>query len=264
MTELIDSHVHFDSFEEQGTTDAMLARAAEAGVYRMVAIGGRAAANELAIRLARLHPDRIRAVVGHDRDQAVAAPSVAEVERLVDDPFVAGIGEIGLDYHYEPHTRAEQIKLLEGMLDLARRRKLPVILHNRESEDDLFALLSDHARQWEGDPGRIGVLHCYTADIPFARKLLDLGLTISFSGIATFRNADPLREVARFVPEAALLVETDSPYLTPVPLRGRPNEPAFVRHVAEKIAEVRGCRYEDIAAVTTHNAMRLFAWKDMK
>ena len=146
------------------------------------------------------------------------------------------------------------------MLALAAARSLPVILHNRDSDEDMLAHLRAHAAAWKGDPAGIGVLHCYTGGEAMARQLLDLGFHISFSGIVTFRNADPLRSVAKIVPADRLLVETDAPFLAPVPCRGQTNEPALVRHVVTLLAQVRG---EDAAALanrTAENAGRLFGW----
>jgi TatD DNase family protein len=144
------------------------------------------------------------------------------------------------------------------MLDLAAKHRLPVIVHSREADDDTVELLREHVRRWRGDPARIGVLHCFTGTSEFARSVLDLGLMVSFSGIVTFRNADSLRAVAREVPEDRLLIETDTPYLAPVPQRGRPNEPAYVVHVAESLAKIRNDTVEHIAHSTARNALRLF------
>lgn len=257
---MTDSHVHFDSFAAAGETAAVLGRAAAAGVGRMIAIGGNPAANRLAVELARQHPDRLRAVIGFDRDQVRGTPSRAELTALAGEPGVVGIGETGLDYHYEPETALEQQELLREMLALARARRLPVVLHNRDSDDDMLRLLREHAVAWTGAADRIGVLHCYTGGIAMAEPLLELGFHISFSGIVTFRNAESLRQVAVRVPDDRILVETDAPYLAPVPLRGRTNEPAFVAHVVDLLARLRNIPAGEFAALTTRNASRLFGW----
>jgi len=145
-------------------------------------------------------------------------------------------------------------------LDLARQVRRPVIVHSREADADTLDLLREHARLWSGPADRIGVLHCFTGSAPFAQSLLDLGLYLSFSGIVTFANADPLRQVAARVPTDRLLVETDAPYLTPVPLRGRKNEPAFLPHVVDCLARVRGESAPALAAATRTNALALFGW----
>lgn len=257
---ITDTHVHFDTFAAAGDTEGLIARAVGVGVTRMVAMGGNPAANQLAIELAAAHPERLRAVVGFDRDQIHVSSSREDLARLAARPEVVGIGESGLDYHYEPHTAAQQQTLLCEMLALARERRLPIVLHNRDSDDDMLRLLKEHAAAWPGDPVRIGVLHCYTGGWPMAHRLLELGFHISFSGIVTFRNADPLREVAKQVPADRLLVETDAPYLAPVPCRGRTNEPALVKHVVDLLASLRGVEPGVFAQQTSANAARLFAW----
>ena len=257
---MTDSHVHFDSFAAAGDVAGMLERAGAAGVLWTIAIGGNPAANKLAVALAKKFPEKIRAVVGFDRDQIHESPSRDELAALACEPEVVGIGETGLDYHYEPENAQKQQALLSEMLALARERKLPVVLHNRDSDADMMRLLREHAAAWTGAPERIGVLHCYTGGIEMAKQLLDLGFFISFSGIVTFKNAESLRQVALMVPADRILVETDSPYLAPVPLRGKTNEPAFVKHVVELLAKLRGVGFDEFAAQTSDNAARLFGW----
>jgi TatD DNase family protein len=152
-----------------------------------------------------------------------------------------------LDYHYSADTAAAQKALFSSMLDGARHHGLPVVVHSREAEADTLALLENHRSAWRGDPDRLGVLHCFTGDLPFAQALLALGMMISFSGIVTFKNAAALRDVAAAVPDDRLLIETDSPYLAPVPYRGKRNEPAYVCFIASALAELRGCEAEKIA-----------------
>ena len=254
----IDTHVHFDSFPEPAAVAAAMDRAATAGVIRMIAVGGSPEGNASAVAVAENFPGRIRAAVGFDRDQAELKLPVRELEEDVSRPAVAAVGEIGLDYHYHPDTAPAQRTLFGSMLDLAAKHRLPVVVHSREADDDTVALLREHARKWPGDPGRIGVLHCFTGTGEFATRVLDLGLMISFSGIVTFRNAEDLRAVARQVPEDRLLIETDTPYLAPVPHRGMPNEPAYVVHVAECLAKIRNDTVEHIAHSTARNAETLF------
>jgi TatD DNase family protein len=174
------------------------------------------------------------------------------------------VGETGLDGHHATPGLPEQTRLMAAHLDLARTLHLPVIVHTRDADDATCDLLAAHARQWSGDPARIGVVHCYTGGAAFAARLTDLGFRIGLSGILTFRNAAALREVARHLPADRLLVETDTPYLAPVPHRGMPNEPAWVRLVAEQLATLRGSTLADVARLTTANATRLFgldAWR---
>lgn len=249
-----DSHAHFDSFAAAQAVAPMLDRAQASGVVRVMAIGGSPAANALALETARLHPRHVRAAAGYDRDLAANPPPLEEVRQLLADPLVRAVGETGLDYHYEPETAPAQQELFRAMLGLARAAGKPAVVHSREADADTLRLLREY--------GGGGVLHCFTGDLAFARALLDLGLLISFSGIVTFRNAEDLRAVARFVPADRLLVETDSPYLAPVPHRGRPNEPALVIEVARAVAAARSVAIEEIARVSYENASRLFGWME--
>lgn len=228
----------------------------------MVAIGGSEAANELAAFLADRDPDRIRAAVGYDRDEAESAPSAEALEAMLLRPGVGAIGETGLDYHYGRDSAAAQRALFADMLERARTHCLPVVVHSREADEDTLDMLRDFAADWTGEPDRIGVLHCFTGNAAFAEALLDLGMHISFSGIATFPGAKALREVSREVPLKRLLIETDSPYLAPPPYRGKRNEPAHVVRVAEVLAEARGIGIDEVAAATHKNAARLFGWRE--
>ena len=255
----IDSHVHFDSFVEKGTFPELLSHAEEAGVLEMVAIGGSSEANALSLKLAQEHPGRIFGCAGYDRDEATAGYDLSELRGFVENPLVKAVGETGLDYYYTAETATEQKKLFAENLALAAEVGKPVVVHTRDADEDTVALLRDYASAWKEDAARLGVLHCFTRDTAFARQVLDLGLMISFSGIVTFANADPLRDVVQYVPDDRLLIETDAPYLAPVPMRGQHNEPAFVVHVAKQLAELKGCSLEFIANLTATNARTLFA-----
>lgn len=255
----IDSHVHFDRFVKDGSFETLLANAKEAGVHEMVAIGGSVPANELSLKLAAEHPGRIFGCAGYDRDEATEEPDFSSLRNLVADPLCKAVGETGLDYYYTADTAAEQKKLFNENLALAVEFEKPVVVHSRDADDDTLALLKDFSNAWKGGAGRCGVLHCFTRDQQFARQVLDLGLYISFSGIVTFLNADPLREVAKYVPDDRLLIETDSPYLAPVPMRGNRCEPAYVVHTAKQLAELRACSVDSVAKLTAQNARSLFA-----
>ena len=226
---LIDTHVHFDDYPEGDDLQSIIRRASAAGIGRMIAVGGSAEANDRALRLARLYPDRIFPAVGYNRDQSGHAPPPAGLDTLLASPGVAAVGEIGLDYHYDPQSAEGQRSLFRDMLAAARRRLLPAIVHSREADADILTLLREHRQDWTG-------------------------AMISFSGILTFKKSDALRSVAARIPDDRLLIETDAPYLAPEPYRGQPNEPAFVRRVAEVLADVRKCPLEMIAALTTRNA----------
>lgn len=257
-----DSHAHFDEAIESGTFSAVLADALEAGVSRMIAIGGSNEANRRAVELASAHSRYIRATVGFDRDEAVQLPDWTEAERLLASPVVAAVGETGLDYHYTPETADAQKLLFQSNLNQAARCQLPVVVHTREADDDTVALLANHVREWKGDADRVGVIHCFTGSERLARRLLNLGFYISFSGIVTFKKSEELRTLARVIPADRLLVETDAPFLAPVPHRGKRNESKWVVHVAEALASVRNDTLQSIAETTWVNATKLFGWKE--
>jgi len=261
---LFDTHAHFDPFAADGSVAAVLARAAAAGVARMCAVGSSEASNDLVVRLARGNPAALVAAVGYDRDQLEKPRDAEKLAALAADPAVVAVGEIGLDYYYSPETAPAQRALFGQMLAFAAERKLPVIVHSRYADDDTVDLLGEFSTLWkkvfhgvENLPPP-GILHCFTGDAAFAEELLALGYFISFSGIVSFNNAGPLREVAKLIPEDRLLIETDCPYLTPKPFRGKVNEPAFVARVAEVLAEARGVDAAALAETTFANAVRMF------
>ena len=260
---MIDTHVHFQTAMSPDDMAGMVERARTAGVDRLIAVGCEPDANAAALRAASAYPEFIKAAVAYDRSLAGSGVRVETIRELILSApagHVAAIGELGLDFHYTPETAEAQQTLMAAQLTLARELRLPVIVHSREADRETVELLSTHARQWSGAPDRIGVLHCFTGTEFLARQLLDLGFMISFSGIVTFRNADPLREVARGIPVDRLLIETDTPYLTPVPYRGKPNEPCYLPAVAALLAKVRGLPVAELAT-TSANARRLFAWE---
>ena len=248
--ELYDAHAHFGDADD---VEAIYARAAAAGVTRILAVGGGEALNRNALRTAG------RVALGWDRDQLdrvaeqmVVLPGLLDAHR----DRVAAIGEIGLDCHYEPQTLRAQCALFAAQLALADEKGLPVVIHTREADDATRGVL-DEVPWRHGDRLR-GVIHSYTGGPKFAGQMLDRGFMVSFSGIATFKSAEEVRASARYVPDDRILVETDSPYLAPVPLRGRPCEPAFVVHTAARLAQARGMDLEVFAARTTANALQLF------
>ena len=266
-----DTHVHFDGLDVAGGLEGVVSRAREAGVERMIAVGGSPDANAFAVETALGFPEAVRPAIGFDRDQARELYSTPDdIESAVCGlrseihaasvkgmPVVA-IGEIGLDFHYTPDTADAQTALLSAQLGLARELGLPVIMHSREAEEATLAELRKHRDAGSGSPDRRGVLHCFTGDSGFAERVTALDFYVSFSGIITFKKADEVCEAARVVPDDRVLMETDSPYLAPGPHRGKRNEPAYVRHVAEKLAEIRDCSPEAIIGLTTANAKRLF------
>ncbi len=253
-----DTHVHFDDFVADGSLEAVVERANVSKVRKFLAVGGSPEANELSLKLAGEFPDELFGSVGYDRDLAGSACDFSNLRKLAARPETVAIGEIGLDYFYEAEKASEQKELFFQCLDIAAAVQKPVLVHTRDADDDTLGMLSDFSKVWKGAPSRIGALHCFTRDKAFARALIDLGFYISLSGIVTFRNAEPLREVAKYIPEDRLLIETDSPYLAPIPHRGKRCEPAFVADTAKRLAELRGCTVEALAEATTRNAICLF------
>ena len=253
---LVDSHCHLDRLDlaaHDGSLDAALAAARARGVQHFLCIGV-SADNAGAVRsLAERYADVDCSVGVHPLDlEQGEAPALDWLLGELNHPHVVAIGETGLDYHYEPEAAELQQQSFRLHLEAAKITGKPVIVHTREARADTLSLLREAALP------QAGVLHCFTEDWEMAKAALDIGFYISLSGIVTFRNADALREVARKVPADRLLVETDAPYLAPIPHRGKPNLPQYVREVAEFLAMVRGERFEDLAAQTTANFKRLF------
>ena len=256
MTMLIDSHCHLDRLDlsaHNGSLDNALNAARARGVRKFLCIGVDASNAPVVKQLAEQYDDVWCSVGIHPLDLSRSEPTdLAWLLKALDHPRVVAVGETGLDYHYEPTTAPEQQTSFRYHLEAARHTGKPVVVHTRAAREDTLMLLR------EADLPQAGVLHCFTEDWEMAKEALDMGYYISLSGIVTFRNADALREVARQVPVDRLLVETDSPYLAPVPHRGKPNEPQFVCEVADFLAELRGETREALWASTTANFHRLF------
>jgi TatD DNase family protein len=254
---LIDSHAHLDSEDYAGELDAVLARARAAGLERIVCIGLWRAPGSFgnAVELATREPGFFSATAGVHPHECARVPEEdwRRLEDLSCDPRVVAIGETGLDFHYDHSPRAVQEASFRRSIALARNCEKPLVIHVREADDACLRILHE-----EGVPAAGGVIHCFTGDAKAARAYLDLGLFISASGVVTFKTADAIREAIRLVPRDRLLVETDSPYLAPVPHRGRRNEPAFVAETARKVAELWGATEAEVAAATTANVKRLF------
>jgi TatD DNase family protein len=252
---LFDTHAHLnvDTFDE--TVDQVVQRSREAGLVGINVIGIDAVSSRRACDLAAAYPGFLYAVVGIQPNSAAQAEAEdwRLIEQLAGYPGVRGIGETGLDCYWDDTPLPLQQEYFDRHLDLCRATALPMVIHMRESAE----LIVDQLRRQSSVPH--GVMHSFTGDMETAKQCLDLGLYISFAGMVTFKKSDQLRAIAKFVPEQLLLVETDSPYLSPEPLRGRrPNEPARVEHTLRCLAEVRGVSPEHLAAATTENAKRLF------
>jgi TatD DNase family protein len=252
---LIDTHTHLDDRRYDADRDVILARAREAGVERMITIGCDLSTSRAAVALADHYPEVYASVGVHPHEVKHIAPGwYDELRRLAAHEKVLAYGEIGLDYHYNHSPADEQRARFREQLHLARELRLPVVIHTREAQEDTIQILKD---EWSADLG--GVFHCFSGDAWLAKDALDLEFYLSFSGIITFQNAGMLRDIVKTVPVDRLLVETDCPYLTPVPHRGKRNEPAYVRHVAETLAALsNGADIEAMAERTSANARRLF------
>jgi len=253
---LVDSHCHLDFPDYRGDLDAVMARAGAAGVTTMLTISTHLSrfAGVLAVAEA-LAP--VYCTVGVHPHEAGKEEGI-EARRLVDlsrHPKVVGFGETGLDYFYEHSPRAAQQASFRIHLEAARRAGLPVVVHTRDADGDTAAIL----RETAADGGVQGVLHCFSSGEALARTAIDLGFYISFSGIVTFKKADELRHIAAMLPADRILIETDAPFLAPIPHRGKRNEPAYVAETARAVAAARGEDAEAFAAATTENFFRLFA-----
>ena len=260
---LFDTHCHFETANADEIA-AVLSRAKAAGVEKVMAVGGSPSLNDAAIMAAELSEGRrkkeegrseafpvVACAIGLDRDQVGKTGEDSSLALNSQLSTLKAVGEIGLDYHYSPETRDAQRRLFAEQLEEARRRDLPVVIHTREAAEDTIALLREI-------PSR-GIIHCFTGSPDEAKAYLDLGFYVSISGIVTFRAADNVRESALVVPDDRILIETDSPFLAPVPLRGRRNEPAFIRHTCEFLARLRGVPAEDFAELTFANAESVLA-----
>jgi TatD DNase family protein len=254
--ELVDSHCHLDDEQFGADRDAVIERARDAGLKYMLAIGtgGGPPDLEAAVRVAETHSFVFATVGVHPNDSPkVDGHTFADLELLLRHPKVKAIGEIGLDYHWGVPKEA-QIPVFVQQLEIARAARLPVIIHTRDAWADTLDLLRKH---W-APSGLPCVMHCFTGDTGQARECLDLGFHLAFGGVATFPKSREIREAAATVPADRLLLETDAPYLAPVPHRGKRNEPSFVTHTAKVTAEARGTALEELAAQTTRNFEQLF------
>jgi len=254
---LIDSHCHLDRLDLFGGTvdiDQVLNEARARGVRGFLAIGVDLESSRNLIDLAQQYADVRVSVGAHPlQEKAIDVPDVAALCELADNPGVVAIGETGLDYYYSADTREWQQQSFINHLRASAEIGKPLVVHTRNAREDTLELIARH-----GNPNSAGVLHCFTENWEMASAALDLNYFISFSGIITFRNAEALREVVAKVPLERMLVETDSPWLAPVPYRGKSNVPGYVVEVAEKIAEIKGISVAEVAKATTGNVNRLF------
>jgi TatD DNase family protein len=253
----VDSHAHLDLEDYAGDLDAVVGRARAAGLERIVCVGLWRAPGSFgnALELAARDPSFFAATVGVHPHECARVPEEdwARHEALARDPRVVAVGETGLDFHYDLSPRPAQEASFRRSLAIAKAAGKPVVVHVREADEACARVFRE-----EGLPAAGGVIHCFTGDAAAARAYLDLGLYVSVAGVVTFKTAEAIREAVRIVPRDRLLVETDCPFLAPIPHRGRRNEPAWVVETARKVAELWGATLEEVAAATTANVRRLF------
>lgn len=253
---LVDSHCHLDFPELHSDLDAVVARAANAGIGCMLTICTRVSAIPTVLAIAERYPQVYAAIGIHPH--SVGEHGVLSVDEIVswtEHPKVVGIGETGLDYHYDKGPRDMQKASFANHIEASRQTGLPFIVHTRNADADTAAIIEDQVSE-----GPVpGLLHCFSSGRGLAEQAVARGLYVSFSGILTFRNSEDIRATARAMPEDRLLVETDAPFLAPVPKRGKTNEPAFTAHTAARLATERGLAPEAMAEITTDNFFRLFS-----
>ena len=253
---MIDSHAHLDYAQLSDDLEGVLARAAEAGVSHIITIGVKLTTADRPKALAEAY-DNIWCSVGIHPHEAGSEPDAANIDAILasaDHPKCVAIGEAGLDYFYDYASPKQQEDSFRAQIAVARCLDLPIIVHARDADSDVAAILEN-----EMEKGAFrGVLHCFSSGAELAERAIDIGFYISFSGILTFNKAEELRAIATHIPEDRILVETDSPYLAPVPYRGRPNEPAYTAHTLKKLATLREKPLVEMAHITRKNTIRLF------
>jgi TatD DNase family protein len=249
---LIDSHAHLEMKEFNPDREEVIERARQAGVSYIVTVGTNLAQSRKALSLARQH-ENIYATVGvHPHDVARAdSKTFDDLCEIARDPKVVAYGEIGLDFFRNISPREKQIEMFNLQLELAVQLKLPVIIHDRDAHEQTLRMV-------KASGVRRGVFHCFSGDYSMARQCIDLGFYISIPGVVTFDNAKTIQDVAQRVPLSSLLLETDAPYLTPAPHRGKRNEPSLIINTAKKVAQIKGLPWEEVADVTARNTMNLF------
>jgi TatD DNase family protein len=264
LPEVVDAHCHLDPRHFREGPEAVMQRARDAGVVGFVVVGLASESEDLAqetapvrfvVDLARRTPSQVAACVGlHPHDARAWTPALHDALRtLASEPEAVAVGEIGLDYHYDHSPRDAQRDAFARMMGLARDLRKPVVIHTRSAAADTLEILEREGAREVG-----GVIHCFSEDRPFARRALDLGFYLSFSGIVTFKNTAAVQDVAAWAPLDRVLVETDSPYLAPVPLRGKKCEPSHVLHTARYVAGLRNMPFDQLCARTLANTERAF------
>lgn len=252
MTEWLDLHAHLNMLEEGPAEALRLAR--ESGVVKVVTIGTEPGDLATVLQLAEQNYPNVFCTLGiHPHEGQVYTAEIGKfIEANLSKPWVIAVGEIGLDYYYEHSSVEEQKAAFRAQLEIAARHNMPVQIHTRDADEDTVEILKEFK-------GRVrGIIHCFTGTPFLAKEALDLGFNISISGVVTFKNAETLREIVRSLPLDRIHVETDAPFLAPVPMRGRKNTPAFVIHTAKFVADLKGISIEDLARITRENALKMF------
>ena len=259
MSFLIDTHCHLNYEYDGGKGPADLVReCVENGVQYLITIATEEKNFEAVQKISETFPNVFHSIGVHPHEASLVNDEVLKIMRpFLNHPKCVAVGEIGLDYYYEHSDRFKQQKECAAQMELAIDAQKPLVIHSRDGEEDLLRLLTDYAKKLKGHYSP-GVIHCFSGTEAFARSCLDLGFYISLSGIFTFKNSEPLRQMVKGFPLDRLLVETDSPFLAPIPMRGRKCEPAMVKHTALKLAEVLGMPFEELAKMTSANAKRCF------
>jgi TatD DNase family protein len=255
---LVDSHCHLNYDYSPKSHEDLVREAVLAGVETLVTIGTDLPSIRAVQEISERHPNVYHTVGVHPHEAVTLSDAdMGLLEKSASHPKCRAIGEIGLDYHYDHSPREIQRKRLDQQLELALSIRQPIVIHSRDGEEDLLRSLTAYTKKLPS--GALpGIIHCFTGTYPFGKSCIDLGFLISFSGILTFKNAEDVRSCAVAFPLESLLVETDSPYLAPIPYRGRKCEPSMVKFTAEKLAEIKGVTFDEVAAVTTENAKRIF------
>jgi len=255
---LLDSHTHIDMREFDADRERVLQRARESGVVAVIDIGIDLTSSEAAIALAEKHSDVFATVGIHPHDASkVTDAAIGRLEVLAKHPKVVAIGETGLDFYRNRSSKESQVEAFKRHLELASKSGLPVVIHSRNANDEVFKILSEWVAGMKGAHRPVGVLHCFSGDAEIGKKYIDMGFLIAFDGPVTYPKSSAA-SVAKEIPLDKMLIETDCPFLTPQAHRGKRNEPAYVSYVASKIAEAKGVPPESVAEITSANAIRLF------
>lgn len=254
---LFDTHTHLNADQFEGIEDKIIQAALNNGVDYMAVVGFDEKTINKSLHLSQSYRNII-SVLGWHPTEAYRYNSNIEsmlIQKLTENK-VYMLGEIGLDYYWPDSTKDQQTRVFRRLIAIAKEMDLPITIHNRDATEDVYNILKE-----EGIPSAGGIMHSFGEGPEEVKKFLDLGMHISFSGVLTFKKSEAVRQAAKLVPNDRLLIETDAPYLAPVPMRGKRNEPAYVRYVAEVLAKVKETNLEEIAQITSHNAFNLFAWK---